>query len=337
MRGCGPTWIYQSVPLQGRLGPRQHGALAGRAPVAPQRVHICISFPSSAGDPPAAVDRPGTCPLLPVSSVQGTGLSGGASCHPSPVPSPSRTFCPPLLARGLVHTPVLLANIRAALSQRLGAKSRSARVRLRHAGPRRACGVPSPSSCSRVQPSWCLELPSRPPGWRPQAETTRGVPTPSLAGKVDVPKRGSLTRVSAAIRRLVTQTLRKLRPPNPRAFLAPALHPRPGDQSPASPTHPRARHVTLEAIHPLRGQGRGLWAPSSPFLTGALGASAGRGGSTQCLQGRGVRCTHATLPEALWSPTAPGTHSTSKTTPHAPGTQPGTVPTVGDLSSRGPS
>lgn len=208
---------------------------------------------------------------------------------------------------------------------------------LRHAGPRRACGVPSPSSCSRVRPSWCPELPGRPPGWRPQAETTRGVPTPSLAGKVDVPKRGSLTRVSAEIQRLVTQTLRKLRPPNPRALLAPALHPRPGDQSPASPTHPRARHVTLEAIHPLRGQGRGLWAPSSPFLTGALGARAGRGGSTQCLQRRGVRCTHATLPEALWSPTAPGTHSTSKTTPHAPGTQPGTVPTVGDLSSPGPS
>lgn len=97
--------------------------------------------------------------------------------------------------------------------------------------------------------------------------------------------------MSAEIRRLVTQTLRKLRPPNPRALLAPALHPHPGDQSPASPTHPRARHVTLEAIHPLRGQGRGLWAPSSPFLTGALGARAGRGGSTQCLQGRGVRCT----------------------------------------------
>lgn len=115
MHACGPTWIYRSVPLQGRLGPRQRGALAGRALVAPQRVHICISFPSSAGDPPAAVDRPGTCPLLPVSSVQGTGPSGGASCHPSPVPSPSWTFRPPLLACGLTHAPVLLANIRAVL------------------------------------------------------------------------------------------------------------------------------------------------------------------------------------------------------------------------------
>lgn len=159
------------------------------------------------------------------------------------------------------------------------------------------CPAPGPS-CSPAR-SYC---PSPSSSCR-RLSPPEGFPQILQLGRCWPPSRESQqgSRGSAKIQRLVTQALRKLSPPNPRALLGPPLHPLPEDQSPAIHTHQSTRHLYTGADSHLRGEGRGLWAPSSPFLVDPFLAGPpvqvpGGAGSTMSLGRRGQ--VHAPPPSS---------------------------------------